>query len=90
VLLLPPHLSQKSSESLLKGFEKYSNLKYATWLTEKEIPLYIQKRLFKVHGEESIKLIKANPYHLVTFGMNFKAVDALTFKHFTATSDEPN
>ena len=42
----------------------------------------MQNRLIKYHGEDSIELIKENPYELVTFGMSFKDVDHLALNYF--------
>lgn len=90
VATLTPYLTKKSIEGLLRGFEKYSNLKYTVWLTEKEIPLPIQRRLIKVHKDESIQKIKDNPYHLVTMGLSFKDADAIAQKHFGYDKDSDN
>ena len=90
VATLTPYLTKKSIDGLLRGFEKYSNLKYTTWLTEKEIPLPIQRRLIKVHKDESIQQIKDNPYHLVTMGLTFKEADAIAQKHFGYDNDSDN
>jgi exodeoxyribonuclease V alpha subunit len=90
VAALTPYLTKKSIEGLLRGFERYSNLKYTTWLTEKEIPLPIQRRLIKVHKDESIQQIKDNPYHLVTMGLSFIEADAIAQKHFCYNQDSDN
>ncbi|MBO1927369.1 AAA family ATPase [Thiomicrorhabdus sp. 6S2-11] len=90
IAVLTNHLTKKSLESLLRGYEKYSNLKYTQWMTEKEIPLAIQKRLIKLHKTDSVEQIKQNPYHLVTMGLNFKQADAIAQKHFGYQKDSEN
>jgi exodeoxyribonuclease V alpha subunit len=90
-------LTEKSIISLVKGYEKYKNLKYSVWLTEKGIPLPIQKRIFKFKNYKNefretsdkvkfsinpIQNIQNNPYYLVNFGMSFTENDAIAQKHF--------
>lgn len=90
-------LTEKSINSLVKGYEKYKNLKYSVWLTEKNIPLPIQKRIFKFKNYKNefrktsdnvrfsvnpIEIIQNNPYHLINLGMSFVENDVIAQKHF--------
>lgn len=82
--------SKVSIQILIKGYEKYSNLKYSNWLVEKEIPLEIQKRIFRFNSvmvddeADNIKeIIEQNPYHLTTLGLSFDKTDAIAMKHFS-------
>jgi exodeoxyribonuclease V alpha subunit len=91
-------LTEQSAVKLIEGYEKYSYLKYSVWLADKNIPLSVQKRIFKFtsagnNGERTnqegmtynvdpIKLIKDNPYALSTFGLPFKETDLIAKNHF--------
>ncbi|PKG55234.1 AAA family ATPase [Shewanella sp. GutDb-MelDb] len=75
-------LSEQSAQSLIDGFQKYANLKYSTWFSDRKIPPYIQQKLFKYHKENSVQSIIDNPYRLVTFGMPFKAADDIAIESF--------
>jgi len=70
-------LSEDSINALFEGYAKYKNLAYCNWMTDHKIPVSIQQRLLKHHGEESIKAIKKNPYILIGFGMSFDQVDTM-------------
>ncbi|AAZ26895.1 ATP-dependent DNA helicase [Colwellia psychrerythraea] len=89
------------AKSLINGYSKYRNLKYATWLTSKEIPIKIQKMIFefqpisneiRIHQSgykyaiDPRTIIEENPYILASsFSMGFFDVDKLVRRKF-----EPN
>lgn len=75
-------LTTTAAQNLIEGYRKYANLKHSTWMADYHIPPQNQQRLFKYHGTESIDEIKANPFRLVSFGMEFSKVDAIAKKHF--------
>ncbi|WP_299664348.1 AAA family ATPase [uncultured Psychromonas sp.] len=75
-------------ESLFDGYEKYANLRYATWFSDRKIPPQIQQRLFKFHQGNSIEAIKDNPYHLISFGMSFDQVDHIAQVSFNVTLED--
>lgn len=81
-------LSENKINTLFEGYRKYSNLKFSKWLSKIGIPLHIQQRLLKYHTENSINLIKKNPYMLSTFGMTFNDVDDIAKQHFNVTDDD--
>lgn len=75
-------LTPKSATALIKGFEKYQVLKYAEWLSQHGVPPSIQQKLFKYHKDKVVEDLKANPYLLVTFGMEFKDADEVARTYF--------
>ncbi|MFT6132549.1 MAG: exodeoxyribonuclease V alpha subunit [Shewanella sp.] len=81
-------LTDKAILSLIEGYEKYANLKYSTWFSDRKIPPQIQQRLFKYHGRESVQTIEENPYVLVGFGMTFENVDNLSQGSFCIGLDD--
>lgn len=94
-------VSRKIAKTLVNGYSKYRNLKYATWLTSKEIPIDIQKMIFEFqpiananrtdqsehkYSIDPRTIIEENPYLLASsFSMNFFEVDNLVRRVF-----EPN
>ena len=82
---LLPVLTNHAAESLIAGFEKYTNLRFAQWFSDHGIPPQIQRRLFKFHKRDSVETIKSNPYMLVDFGMSFHKTDNLVKKNFEVT-----
>ncbi|TWX67150.1 AAA family ATPase [Colwellia demingiae] len=93
-------LGKISAVALITGFEQFSYLKYSKFFTEHDIPVAIQKRIYKFNGvtdgslvkKEDIEfdpdptvLIKSNPYSLSTFGMDFKLNDRIAKVHFDIT-----
>jgi len=81
-------LSDISVEALYEGFKKYSNLKYANWMSKKQIPSNVQQSLLKFHGDQSIKEIRQDPFRLMSFGMSFKAASELAKSHFNVVNDD--
>ncbi|WP_409438766.1 AAA family ATPase [Psychromonas sp. GE-S-Ul-11] len=81
-------LTDKAINSLFDGYEKYANLRYATWFADRKISPQIQHRLFKFHQGSSIDAIKANPYLLITFGMSFEQVDCIAQASFDVTLED--
>lgn len=81
-------LSEAKTNAMFKGFEKYKNMKHAKWLNSIGVPLHVNHRLLKYHGDETIILIKENPYILATFGMKFADVDRLAQEHFNIEKDD--
>lgn len=69
------HLSELSVSSLYEGYAKYKNLAHANWMASIGIPLRIQQRILKYHDEQTVDVIKANPYALMGFGLGFAEVD---------------
>lgn len=97
-------LGQVFAVTLITGFEKFSYLKYSKFFTEYEIPVAIQKRIYKFNGmadgsliekdgvefnPDPTVLIKANPYSLSTFGMTFKLNDRIANRHFNIADCDP-
>jgi len=83
------HLTDQSIDALITGFERYKNLRHAKWLSGHGIPLTIQRRLFKAHGETSIDMIRENAYVLITFGMKFRDVESIAKRYFNLGEDDP-
>jgi exodeoxyribonuclease V alpha subunit len=75
-------LSNQAALSLIDGYTAYANLRHANWFADHQIPPQIQQRLFKFHKEDSVEVIKANPYRLVTFGLSFAKTDQLAQEKF--------
>lgn len=91
-------LTERSAGKLIAGYEKYAYLKYSVWLDERQIPLPVQKRIFKfqnignngqvtdAHGMsysvDPIQLIQQNPYSLALYGLSFNETDKIAKKHF--------
>ena len=75
-------LTEKATDDLISGCEKYKNLRYAKWLSDQRIPLSVQKKLFKLHGAESINQIRSNPFLLLTFGLSFTECTDIALKRF--------
>lgn len=68
-------LSPSSVDSLYAGYAKYKNLAHANWMASIGVPLRVQQRILKYHDEQTVQVIKANPYSLMGFGMSFADVD---------------
>ena len=51
-------IGKESAISLITGFEKFSYLKYSKFFTEYEIPVAIQKRIYKFNGFADGSIIK--------------------------------
>lgn len=68
-------LSESSVDSLYAGYAKYKNLAHSNWMASVGIPLRIQHRILKYHDEQTVQVIKANPYSLMGFGMSFLDAD---------------
>lgn len=81
-------LSDTSIDALYEGFKKYSNLKYANWMSKKQIPSNVQQSLLKFHGDQSIKEIQRDPFKLMSFGMSFKSVSELAKSHLNVVKDD--
>lgn len=73
-------LSETSVDHLYKGYAKYKNLSHANWMASIGIPLRIQQRILKYHDEQTVDVIKANPYVLMGLGMSFTDVDSVANK----------
>ncbi|WP_050917707.1 ATP-dependent DNA helicase [Vibrio campbellii] len=86
---LAEELTENAINCLYAGYEKYSNLKYANWMSKNYIPFDVQQRLFKFHGKKTMDAIKNDPYRLMTFGLSFAAADKLAKdKFFVLPIDE--
>lgn len=97
-------LTDKATEALIKGFERYGNLRYAAWLTKHDIPLAVQHRIFKFkvpdfnaesdimgnsYSLNPIDIIKQNPFVLVNLGLTFKQADKIAATHFSCEKTDP-
>jgi len=82
-------VTEGSADVLIKGFEKYKNLKYTQWLTDHGVPLSIQLKLFKLHKEESIDAIRKNSFELLMFGLNFKECSKIAREKFGLDLSDP-
>jgi len=78
---------ETSTNSLIQGFKKFTNLRYCNWLAKYKVPLHVQRRVIKYHSDLTIKVIKNNPYELVTFGMSFKEVDHIALTQFNVSQE---
>jgi len=58
-LLTVDGIGKASAESLITGYKKFSYLKYSTFFTKHEIPVEIQKRIFKFKGVADGSLIQS-------------------------------
>jgi len=76
------YLTDDSIAALIEGFQKYKNLRHAQFLSNHGIPLSVQRRLFKAHGESAVDLIKCNPYALLTFGLTFEQAEKIATNQF--------
>ncbi|MFS1998815.1 AAA family ATPase [Vibrio breoganii] len=96
-------VSEGDACTLIEGFKKYANLKYAKWFAEHRIPPFVQQNYFKMSaviedehsGEKNTlpsppQVISDNPYHLTTLGMPFRSVDQLAFTVFEKQLNDPN
>ena len=68
-------LTEASCEALYQGYVKYKNLAHCNWLSQHQVPAYIQRRLLKHHDDQAVVELKKNPYLLVSFGLSFTATD---------------
>lgn len=91
-------VTPKIAKVLINGYSKYRNLKYAIWLTSKEIPIDIQRMIFEfkpiVNTQRTHQagykysidpriMIEENPYRLAScFSMEFLEVDKLVRSGF--------
>jgi len=96
--ILTTVVTAKIAKSLINGYGKYRNLKYATWLTSKEIPIDVQKMIFEFkpivneqrthqsgykYSIDPRTIIEENPYLLSSsFSMKFFEVDNLVRRVF--------
>lgn len=102
-LLTVKDLGKTSAISLVAGFEKFNYLKYSKFFTKHEIPVSIQKKIYKFKGVNDgtlierygIKfdpnpavMIKENPFSLSNFGMSFHMNDRIAKKHFNIKGDD--
>lgn len=97
-------LTERSATKLIAGYEKYGYLKYSVWLDERQIPLPVQKRIFKFkiignngqvvdsnemrYSVDPIQLIQQNPYSLTLYGLSFKETDQIAKLHFNVADDD--
>jgi exodeoxyribonuclease V alpha subunit len=72
-------LSEASVDCLYEGYAKYKNLAHANWMASIGVPLRIQQRILKYHDEQTVQVIKANPYSLMGFGMSFADADNIAY-----------
>ncbi len=91
-------VTPKIARVLIKGYSKYRNLKYAVWLTSKEIPIDVQRMIFEFqpivntqrthqsgykYSIDPRTMIEENPYRLAScFSMKFNEVDKLVRSGF--------
>jgi exodeoxyribonuclease V alpha subunit len=78
--LLRSVLRDDSIDAIFEGYAKYKNLSAYNWMSKHKIPPQIQQRIIKHHDEKTVDAIKANPYLLLGFGMNFSNIDAVASK----------
>lgn len=103
-LLTVKGLGNSSAVSLITGYDKFSYLKYSKFFTQYEIPVPIQKRIYKFKGVTDGSLIEKggikfdpdpslmitkNPYSLSIFGMTFNQNDRIAKKHFGIKDSDP-
>ena len=93
-------VTPKKASILVDGYEKFGNLKYATWLTQKKIPVEIQRQVFRlkqtIENENGVKvevdpttMIEQNPYSLMSFGLNFTKTDKIARIQFNIPKTDP-
>jgi exodeoxyribonuclease V alpha subunit len=82
------HLTDDSIDALIEGFQKYKNLRHAQFLSNHGIPLSVQRRLFKAHGESAVDQIKCNPYSLLTFGLTFEQTEKIATSQFGLSKND--
>ncbi|HCE2112282.1 AAA family ATPase [Vibrio parahaemolyticus] len=82
VEMLEMVLTTKTAQTMVEAWKKYSNLKHLHWFAEHAVPPSISSNIMKYHDERAIELVKANPYILQSFGMDFSAVDEMVKSHF--------
>ncbi len=70
-------LSEKSTNSLFDGYEKYKNLRHTAWMSNAKIPHSIQQKIIRHHNLGCFGAIKRNPFELINFGLNFKNIDTI-------------
>lgn len=86
-------ITAKKAGILVDGYEQFGNLKYATWLTQKKIPVEIQRQIFRlkqtVENENGVEvevdptmMIEQNPYSLMSFGLSFTKTDKIARNQF--------
>lgn len=98
-------VSEENAITLIEGFKKYENLKYAPWFAKHRIPPMIQHNFFKMtavmelqDGEETkeVKMppppevISDNPYQLTCLGMKFADIDKMALSTFNKPLDDKN
>jgi exodeoxyribonuclease V alpha subunit len=57
-------------------------------LSNHGIPLSVQRRLFKAHGESAVDQIKCNPYSLLTFGLTFEQTEKIATSQFGLSKND--
>ncbi|WP_202941642.1 ATP-dependent DNA helicase [Alteromonas macleodii] len=87
---LREHLTDDSIDVLFQGYQKYANLRDFNWMSNKKIPVSVQQRLIKYHGEKTLKCLRRNPYLLMAFGMSFVQTDELARSEFSCKLDDEN
>ncbi|WP_064602808.1 AAA family ATPase [Photobacterium sp. J15] len=98
-------MSEENAKTLVEGFKKYENLKYAAWFAKHRIPPMVQHSFFKmkavmeIQDGEEIKEVKMppppevitdNPYQLITLGMKFADIDKMALSTFNKPLDDKN
>ncbi|MDA0151583.1 AAA family ATPase [Vibrio sp. Makdt] len=75
-------ISKVTADGLVKGWNKYENLKNLWWFEKHKIPSGIAMDLIKFHGVESLQRIQEDPYRLISFGLSFKDTDQIALHSF--------
>jgi len=99
-LLIIKGITENKANVLFENFAKFCNLKHAKWLSDKNIPVDIQRQIFRLmhkvknsNGIEEVVdptlMIEKNPYSLMSFGLDFKRADMIARRQFKLHKDDP-
>lgn len=97
-------MSEENAQTLVEGFKKYVNLRYAEWFANHGIPPMVQAAFFKMTAVMDVKddsgakgaipsppkVISENPYILTALGMKFEDVDKIALNIFIKLVDDKN
>ncbi len=89
-LLKIPGIGEKKLEEIEESWETQSEMKEVMiFLRKYDIPINLSGRIFQTYGPDTIRILKENPYRLVTdiFGVGFQTADKIALSMGTKFDD---
>ena len=89
-LLKIPGIGEKKLQEIEESWETQSEMKEVMiFLRKYDIPINLSGRIFQTYGPDTIRILKENPYRLVTdiFGVGFQTADKIALSMGTKFDD---